>query len=116
MRRLNRVEYAHTIQDLFGVEFNVTDNFPPDDTGYGFDTIGDVLTISFFMEKYISAAEQIMRKAIPEEVGRPQPLSIEPHEFRQEETILELHVSAAGIKHTVGMDWKTSVKGSIALK
>ena len=67
MRRLNRVEYAHTIQDLFGVEFNVTDNFPPDDTGYGFDTIGDVLHFSSPYGEYISAAEQIMRKAIPEE-------------------------------------------------
>ena len=46
MRRLNRVEYGHTIQDLLGIEFDVDDNFPPDDTGYGFDTIGDVLTLS----------------------------------------------------------------------
>ena len=64
MRRLNRVEYAHTIQDLLGVEFDVSDNFPPDDTGYGFDTIGDVLTISpLLMEKYFSAAEQIIKRA-----------------------------------------------------
>ena len=118
MRRLNRVEYAHTIQDLFGVEFNVTDNFPPDDTGYGFDTIGDVLTISpLLMEKYISAAEQIMRKAIPEEVGRPQPLSIEPHEFRQEgNNAKTARFMRAGIKHTVGMDWKASNKGVHRLK
>ena len=28
MRRLNRVEYGHTIQDLLGIEFDVDDNYP----------------------------------------------------------------------------------------
>ncbi|MEC9056659.1 MAG: DUF1587 domain-containing protein, partial [Verrucomicrobiota bacterium] len=46
MRRLNRVEYGYSIEDILGVKFNVNDAFPPDDTGYGFDTIGDVLSIS----------------------------------------------------------------------
>ena len=46
IRRLNRVEYEHTVRDLFGVDFEADEEFPPDDTGYGFDTIGDVLSIS----------------------------------------------------------------------
>ena len=46
IRRLNREEYRNTIGDLVGVRYNVDDNFPPDDTGFGFDTIGDVLTVS----------------------------------------------------------------------
>src|SRR5580693_4053792 len=36
-RRLNRVEYQNTIRDLVGVEFDTQDEFPPDDTGHGFD-------------------------------------------------------------------------------
>jgi hypothetical protein len=118
MRRLNRVEYGHTIKDLLGIEFNVTDNFPPDDTGYGFDTIGDVLTISpLLMEKYFSAAEQIMKKAIPEEVGRPQPLSIAPNEFRQEgNNSRTARFMRAGINHTVRTDWEATVKGVHHLK
>ena len=44
MRRLNRVEYRNTIRDLMGVDFKAEEEFPPDDTGYGFDNIGDVLT------------------------------------------------------------------------
>ena len=70
MRRLNRVEYGHSIEDLLGVKFNVNDAFPPDDTGYGFDTVGDVLSISpLLMEKYLAAAAQIMAQAIPLELS-----------------------------------------------
>lgn len=66
VRRLNRVEYRNTIRDLMGVEFNTTEEFPPDDTGYGFDNIGDVLTISpLLLEKYFEAAEKIIADAVP---------------------------------------------------
>jgi hypothetical protein len=66
VRRLNRVEYQNTIRDLMGVNFNTTEEFPPDDTGYGFDNIGDVLTISpLLLEKYFEAAQKIVRQAVP---------------------------------------------------
>ena len=66
IRRLNREEYRNTIQDLVGVDYNVDDNFPPDDTGFGFDTIGDVLTISpLLLEKYLMAAETVADLALP---------------------------------------------------
>ena len=66
VRRLNRVEYRNTIRDLMGVDFNTTEEFPPDDTGYGFDNIGDVLTVSpLLMEKYLQAAEKIVSDAVP---------------------------------------------------
>ncbi|MEA3208424.1 MAG: hypothetical protein QOE70_1481 [Chthoniobacter sp.] len=67
VRRLNREEYRNTVLDLLGVKFEVDDAFPTDDTGYGFDTIGDVLSISpLLMEKYIAAAEEIVGDAIEE--------------------------------------------------
>ena len=73
MRRLNRVEYNNTIRDLVGIEFRPAEDFPADDTGYGFDNIGDVLSLSpLLMEKYFSAAEQIVSKAIVESIrGEP---------------------------------------------
>src|SRR5688572_21877823 len=65
IRRLNREEYRNTILDLFGIEFDVNEAFPADDTGYGFDTIGDVLNISpLLMEKYIDAAQDIVGKIL----------------------------------------------------
>jgi mono/diheme cytochrome c family protein len=66
MRRLNRVEYRNTIRDLAGVDFDPTTDFPSDEIGYGFDTIGDVLTVSpLLMERYLDAAEAVMERAIP---------------------------------------------------
>ncbi|HEV2695065.1 MAG TPA: DUF1587 domain-containing protein, partial [Verrucomicrobiae bacterium] len=66
IRRLNRVEYHNTIYDLLGVEFDAASDFPPDDTGGGFDDIGDVLTISpMLFEKYVVAANQVIKQAVP---------------------------------------------------
>jgi hypothetical protein len=82
IRRLNRVEYQHTIDDLLGVEFDTDDAFPEDDTGYGFDTIGDVLTISpLLMEKYLAAAEQLAGE-VAKSGGRIPTQSIEADKFR----------------------------------
>ena len=64
-RRLNRSEYNNTIRDLLGVNFNPANDFPQDDSGYGFDNIGDVLSLSpVLMEKYLSAAEKVTQAAI----------------------------------------------------
>ena len=45
-RRLNRTDYNHTVRDLLGVDFSPADDFPQDDSGYGFDNICDVLSVS----------------------------------------------------------------------
>jgi hypothetical protein len=64
LRRLNRVEYKNTIRDLFGVNIETGTLFPADDTGHGFDTIGEVLTVSpLLMEKYMVAADMVLEKA-----------------------------------------------------
>jgi hypothetical protein len=70
LRRLNRAEYNNTIRDLVGVDFQPADDFPADDSGYGFDNIGDVLSVPpVLIEKYLAAAEKILDAAIvtPEE-------------------------------------------------
>ncbi len=69
MRRLNRIEYRNTIRDLVGVDFNPNaEDFPSDDVGYGFDNIGDVLSMPpLLMEKYLAAAEKILGQAIQTE-------------------------------------------------
>jgi hypothetical protein len=65
-RRLNRVEYRNTIRDLMGVDFNSEAEFPPDDSGNGFDNNGDVLTVSpLLLEKYLAAAGDIVQRAVP---------------------------------------------------
>jgi len=63
--RLNRVEYNNTIRDLLSVSVHPADDFPVDDSGYGFDNISDVLSVSpMLMEKYMAAANQVARLAV----------------------------------------------------
>ncbi|TWU44617.1 hypothetical protein Poly51_60490 [Rubripirellula tenax] len=65
LRRLNRAEYRNTVRDLTDVDYVAAKGFPGDDVGYGFDNIGDVLSLPpLLIEKYLDAAEQISGKAI----------------------------------------------------
>ena len=63
--RLNRLEYRNTVRDLLGVDFNPYNDFPHDDVGYGFDNIGDVLSMPpLLLEKYVAAARKIADQAV----------------------------------------------------
>lgn len=65
LRRLNRNEYQNSFYDLLGVKIDVEGLLPLDDTGYGFDTISDVHTVSpAHIEKYLTAAETALNQAI----------------------------------------------------
>src|SRR5215471_13479868 len=65
LHRLNRAEYANAIRDLLGLEVDFSELLPTDDAGYGFDNIGDVLTVSpSLLEKYLLAAGKISRQAV----------------------------------------------------
>ena len=84
LRRLNRVEYANTVRDLTGLEVNLIDTLPADDTGYGFDTIGDVLSMSpLLVEKFLATATVVAEKLVDDAVpvighdrsGQPLPLA-----------------------------------------
>ena len=86
VRRLNRVEYRNTIRDLMGFDFKVEEELPPDDTGYGFDNIGDVLSISpLLLEKYMQAAEVIVAGAVPRVTRMVAEKAVPGAEFRQAE-------------------------------
>jgi mono/diheme cytochrome c family protein len=65
-RRLNRYEYNNSVRDLVAVNLRFSNDFPPDPYGYGFDNIGDVLTLSpILTERYLKAAERVAQAAIP---------------------------------------------------
>jgi hypothetical protein len=87
VRRLNRTEYRNTIRDLIGVNFNTDAEFPADDTGHGFDTIGDVLTVSpLLLEKYLAAAESIVKQAVPTVARSAPEQTVEGRRFRKVKT------------------------------
>jgi mono/diheme cytochrome c family protein len=71
LRRLNNEEYRNTIRDLLAVDYN-PDDFPQDETAYGFDTIADALTLPpLLMEKYLHAADQIVTRALANDQQGP---------------------------------------------
>ena len=72
IHRLNRRQYANAIRDLFGFEIDFRTMLPADDTGFGFDNIGDVLTVSpALFDRYLIAASKISRMAVGDPTMRP---------------------------------------------
>jgi hypothetical protein len=85
VRRLNRNEYRNTVRELLGVDYNTTEEFPPDDSGYGFDNIGDVLTLSpLLLEKYITAAKAIIAQAVPTSPRVVKEIPVSGNRFRKQ--------------------------------
>lgn len=83
VRRLNRVEYRNTIRDLMGIEFDTEKQFPPDDSGHGFDNIADALTLPpMLLEKYLGAARAVVTKAVPAEPRVPAEKVVLGREFK----------------------------------
>src|SRR6185436_16968008 len=83
IRRLNRMEYEYSVQDLFGVRFSdeqdyssdvgeagsgslrLRDRLPPDETAFGFDNIGDFLSLPpALLERFVEIAELVVQKIV----------------------------------------------------
>ena len=72
IHRLNRVEYRNAVRDLLALEIDERALLPPDESGYGFDNIADVLAISpVLLDRYMVAAEKISRLALGDTAIRP---------------------------------------------
>ena len=70
IRRLSRFEYARTVKDLTGLEIELADDFPADDIGYGFDNIGDVLSMPpLLLERYMDSAAAIVERLFSAAAG-----------------------------------------------
>lgn len=81
--RLNRVEYRNTVLDLMDYRIDTALLFPPDDTGHGFDNIGEVLTLSpLLMEKYIDAATETVFAKVPQVAAIPRVRRLEGEAYR----------------------------------
>ncbi|MBQ02703.1 MAG: hypothetical protein CL477_18745 [Acidobacteria bacterium] len=72
IHRLNRVEYANAIRDLFDLDVDVHALLPADDEQDGFDNIAEVLSVSpTLIERYLSAAQRISRLVVGYQGLRP---------------------------------------------
>ena len=72
LRRLTRTEYGNAIRDLLAVDIDAGSLLPADDSRFGFDNIGSVLTLSpLLAERYLAAARHIRRLTLGDPAIRP---------------------------------------------
>ena len=73
VHRLNRAEYSNAVRDLLDFDLDVAAMLPVDDSGYGFDNIADVLSLSpALLDRYMLAARRISRLAVGSGSTKPQ--------------------------------------------
>jgi hypothetical protein len=67
MHRLNRAEYDNTVRDLLQTELRLSENFPPDDTAFGFDNVAAALSMTdVTLGYYIDTAKKLAAEALSE--------------------------------------------------
>ena len=72
IHRLNRAEYSNAIRDLLAIDIKPGAWLPVDDSGYGFDNIGAVLSTSpALLDRYMSAARRVSRLAVGDLTQKP---------------------------------------------
>lgn len=103
LRRLNRVEYANTLNDLFGTRVDIVPMLPEDGRAHEFDNVGAALSISMVqLEKYFTAAEMVLDEAIADttEPARPK-------------TIRATYAEAREGKQHIGKVWGRNPDGAV---
>jgi mono/diheme cytochrome c family protein len=71
IHRLNRAEYTNAVRDILALDIDGKALLPADNSGYGFDNVADVLTVSpGLLERYLLAAKKIARTAVGDATTR----------------------------------------------
>ena len=97
LRRLTRTEYQNAIRDLLGLQVDVTQLLPSDESSFGFDniTVGELSPT--LLERYLAAARKISRLAVGSPVRSPGGETILiPQDLTQEEHFDELPFGTRG--------------------
>lgn len=101
-QRLNRAEYARSVQDLLGIAVDVTAFLPPDTMSSGFDNVADSQLFSpTLMEGYLRAASKVSALAIGDRNASPT------------ETTYKLDRTASQAEHVPGAPFGT--RGGISV-
>ena len=116
VQRLNRAEYTNAIRDLLALDINAELLLPADDSSYGFDNIGDVLTVSpTLLERYMSAATKISRFAIGDPAIGPgaETYEVSPRLVQRDRVSERLPFGSRGgiaIRHHFPLDGEYTIK------
>lgn len=96
-RRLTRMEYQYAIQDLLGLEVDVSDLLPKDDESHGFDNVTVGTLSPSLVDRYISAAQKISRLAVGRKTERVGGATFRvPADYTQEKHIDGLPLGTRG--------------------
>lgn len=92
LRRLNRAEYTNAIRDLLALDIDLAESLPTDDSGYGFDNIADVLSVSStLMDRYFAIAGEVSRLAVGVAPEKP---TVTTYEITKDGSILNQGIPA----------------------
>ena len=81
VQRLSRLEYANAVRDLLALDIDSEALLLADDAAFGFDNVGDALTVSpTLLERSLLAAQKISRLAIGDPTMRP---AVETYDIRR---------------------------------
>ncbi|MGJ8725030.1 MAG: DUF1592 domain-containing protein [Roseibacillus sp.] len=72
LRRLTRTEYRNAIRDLLGVEVDVAELLPKDDSSHGFDNVTVSNLSPTLLNRYLRAAQKISRLAVGKAPASPE--------------------------------------------
>ena len=66
------MEYSNAIRDILALDINPGSLLPVDDSGYGFDNIADVLSVSpALLDRYLSVGTKVARLAVGDPTLKP---------------------------------------------
>jgi hypothetical protein len=71
LRRLTRTEYGNAIRDLLGLDLDVEELLPADESSRGFDNITVGELSPSLLDRYLSAAQKIARLAVGTPLSQP---------------------------------------------
>ena len=120
VHRLNRAEYANAVRDILAIQIDGRSFLPADDSGYGFDNIGDVLSVSpGLLERYMLAAAKVARLAVGDPGLRPGTTTYHssPLALQDERTNEQLPFGSRGgvaVTHVFPLDGEYVIKPSLA--
>ena len=103
LRRLNRIEYGNTMNDLFGTQLDLSAMLPEDGRSHEFDNVGEALSVSSVqLQTLLDAVDTVMDTAIVNSIHKP-----------EAKVIKATYVNGREGKQFVGKVWGQGPDGAV---
>ncbi len=103
LRRLNRLEYQNTLNDLFGTHLDLAGTLPEDGRSHEFDTVGEALGLSMIqLRRYLEAIDAVLDASIAKTVEQP-----------ASKTIKASYADSKDVQKFIGTQWLKRPDGAV---